>query len=197
MSVILPLVLYSNYYKIVDIIQLPTLLFTWILFINILEVPFLIQFKLDDVLSHINGICTIILGLYTPYILYNKRTHNFTFQNHLVWAVANLFNSFYKDSKYNKLVFMPTVYSILVRETELWVPLRVYSLAFTFMIVSNTYLTNIFTGTSLDKTLPKLTTDKYYKVSVCSIIINVLITLLLIKNGTNSTLLGSLINGFT
>lgn len=208
-TVILPLVLYSNYYKIKYFIQLPPLFFTWVLFINILEVPFLIQFRSEDVLSHINGICTIILALYTPYILYNKNTQIFTFRDNLIWTVANLFilgsfyvfNSYYKGSAYVKLVLfsvcMPTVYSILVRDTELWIPLRIYSLALTSMIVSSTYLTDLFTGTSLDKILLKFTNEKYYKLRAFSVCVNVLISMWLIKRGTKDTLVGSLINGFT
>lgn len=168
--------------------------------------PFLVQFKTDDVVSHINGICTIILALYTPYLLYNKKTHHFTFHNNLLWAVAYTFilgsfyafNSYYRDSKYIKLIiillFMPTAYSMLIRDTELWIPLRVYSLALTCMIVSSKKLTDVFTGTTLDKTLQKMTNKNYSILRSCSVAVNVVIVLWLMKQGTDHTLLGYLLN---
>jgi hypothetical protein len=60
------------------------------------------------------------------------------------------------------------------------------------MIVSSTYLTDLFTGTSLDKIFPKFTNEKYYKLRACSVCVNVFISMWLIKRGTKHTLLGSL-----
>uniref|UniRef100_A0A6C0CP13 Uncharacterized protein n=1 Tax=viral metagenome TaxID=1070528 RepID=A0A6C0CP13_9ZZZZ len=202
-SVLLPLLIYANYYYFKDKITLPGIFFTSLMVLNLLEVSFLVQFKCSETLSYINGIFVTILALYTPIFKYDKRLSLYLYDNHWFWSISSsimlsvfyLFNNFYSLTRYVKLlifsIVMPTIYSFISGDTKLWLPLRFFSLAFIFAIVSNNYLTTLVTN---NEHITDYTSDKYNNLRLIGTFINFLCTIYLIKGGISGTFLSTLIS---
>ena len=82
LSVLIPLIFYSNYHFFSNNMKThEVIIFTFILFINILEPAFMLEFFKSDFLSNINGIFLIILAFFTPKLFFNPVSLNIEFSN--------------------------------------------------------------------------------------------------------------------
>ena len=205
-SVFIPIILYTCYPYLNQSINIPTLFFTIVLALNILEPPLLIQLYCKEPLSIINGILTIILALYTPILSFDKKIGFITFNNHWLWTLSNtaVLGSFYLfNDKYNTtpsvqkwLLFaiaFPTIFSILMKSTNLWLPLRVYSLALVLFMYSNPSLNKIMTNKN-DRYLTDFTKDRYNWLRLVSVITNIGLVAAMVKHGNKNTFIDYLLN---
>ena len=199
-----PILIYP-YYKYIFYTKNPeSLLFTILLALNILIAAILLGLKSDEKLSNLNGIYLLVLALLTPKLYYDSKSENIIFKNNQLWGIVYtilltstyLFNDFYYEMNWRYpgiySVIIPTIHSLMYNNTSLWLPLRAYSLVLTFLVMIK--------FPSIEKTLShKLnstilwSTDKYDSIKLVVSIVELVFTVLLIKQGKENTLLEYLI----
>ena len=201
-SIFIPLVIFTCFTYINKIIKIPALIFSFILAINILEPPLIVQFFNEEPLSIINGLLTVILALYTPILSLDKSSGLIGYNNHWLWTIANttilgsfyLFHDFLNNGSVKKwLLFsliLPTAFCLIAGSTKLWFALRVYSLALALFLVRRY---EVITQKS-DEYLFEFTKNKYDWLRLISIVINTVITILMINQGNKNTIIGYLLN---
>jgi len=201
LSVFIPLLIYPNYNNIFDTkTNKQTVLFTIILVFNILQPALLLCLNSSEKLSKLNGIYLIVLAILTPKLYYNEQTQNIIFTDNILWCISStimlsstyLFNDFYykMNWRYPGLysIIIPTLHTIIYNNTSLWLPLRAYSLALTFIIMIK--------FPSLEKEISEKlnskilwSTNNYDTVKFAYSGIELILTLLLIKQGHRDTFL--------
>lgn len=196
-SVLFPILLYSYYNVIPTRFRFSLIVFSLILVINIIEPAILLEFKYNEKLSIINGICLLILAGLTPIITLKN---NIIGHNNILWGIAYsviltntyLFNNYYLGSNWRYVgiysVWIPTIISVLLNNYRLWIPLRIYSLVLTFFI---------------DITFPKIhdklvetidikvdfSDNKYNNIKLLFTILSIIIIIILLKQGIKNTFL--------
>lgn len=200
-SIFIPLIFYSNYNLISKWVNVS--IFSYILAINIIEFIFLVEFNSKKILSKINGICMLILVMYTPIMI--LKNNIIGYENNNLWGFCNLlflskgylFNSFIFS---HDIVFpvvysniISTVMSLLLGSSMFWVPLRIYSLAIIYFI--DIIFPNVHKTISR-KFINKypLPTNKYYNFDLMYTVVNIIFCFILISRGYQNTILESLIN---
>lgn len=150
-SVLIPLIFYANYWLIEKYTSLYKsqllYIFSFILFINVLEPSIILELTNSNIFSNINGLLLLLLAIYTPKLIYDKDLREIVFEDkHISWGIASsiiltftyLFNSYYRNMnwRYSGIysVVIPSLYCLLANSANLWLPLRVYSISLTFLI---------------------------------------------------------------
>ena len=206
LSVFIPLILYTCFTKINKVVHVPVIVFSIILAVNILEPPLLVQFLNDEPLSIINGILTVILALYTPLLSVDKNTELIGFDNHWLWVIANvtilgsfyLFHDFYKSAPTLQkwllfAIIFPAMHSFITGTTREWLATRIYSLAMLLFVYSIPSLRNKV-NSNVDNHFTDYTKDKSDWLRLISVIINIGIAAMMIKEGNKNTVIGYLLN---
>ena len=195
-SVLIPLFFYS-YHRLFPNINIATII-SYILALNVSEPGLLIGINSNEILSKINGLCIVILALYTPKL--TLKNNIIGYDNNQLWGICKtillttvyLFNDyFYKDNwRYPAIyaLLIPTFVSLFTNNSRYWVPLRVYSMIITWFI-TNKYpnihdnMVNYLNSKYL------LSTDKYNKHKAIFVIIGIIVTIKLILQGKINTIL--------
>ena len=146
LSVFIPLLIYPNYKYLFDTKNKHSVLFTTLLAFNVLQPALLLALNSSETLSKLNGISLIILALLTPKLYYSDKTQNIIFPRNILWGISStvilistyLFNNFYYKMNWRYLglysIIIPTIHTIINNDSSMWLPLRAYSLALTFLI---------------------------------------------------------------
>ena len=205
-SVLMPILLYANYYLVAGKGKFESLLLTSLLALNIIEPAIVVQLWDGEWVSVMNGILTVVLALYTPIITYDWAKPSIGFTHHSKWIIAYVFvlGSFYLFNDYYRQatgwvpwgvfsVVMPGVYSLLTGSTNLWVPLRAYSLFLSFFLMVNPTLASItMSANSVLTTNYMMFDDKYDAVRQVCLVAGVITTGLVVRDGASGTILGEL-----
>lgn len=195
-SVLIPLFFYS-YHSLFPNINLLTIL-SYILALNVSEPGLLVGINSNEVLSKINGLCIVILALYTPKL--TLKDNIIGYDNNQLWGVCKtillttvyLFNDyFYKDSwRYTAIyaLLIPTIVCLFTNNSRYWVPLRIYFMVITWFI-ANKYpeIHDNMTDYLNNKYL--LSTDKYDIYKGFFVIIGIITTIKLVLQGKINTVL--------
>lgn len=146
LSVFIPVLLYTwhDYFSPRFISKNTLLLILQIvLAVNIFEFGYLIDFKSEKPLSKANSIFIIALALLTPQLIIKNGIIGF---DNIWWAIGysiilgstHFFGERYYKNTYKFAgiysITMPTVYSLITGSTQMWLPLRVYSLILSFIL---------------------------------------------------------------
>ena len=205
LSVLIPLIFYSNYHFFLNNMKKhEVIIFTFILFIIILEPAFMLEFFKYDLLSNINGIFLIILAFFTPKLLFNPVSLNIEFSNHIWWSLSStiilnclyLFNDYYRgiNWRYSGIfsITVPTIHSLVVGNTNLWLPLRVFSLTLSFLITN--FFEN-FDNYFTDQITKKIrwTSSNYNNINVIGNILGFISLIPVIYKGYDDTILDYII----
>ena len=195
-SVLIPLFFYT-FHDLFPNINIVTIL-SYILALNVSQPGILLGINSKEWLSKINGLCIVILALYTPKL--TLKNNIIGYDNNQLWGICKtillitvyLFNDyFYKHSwRYAGIyaLLIPTIVSLLTNNSRIWLPLRVYFLVITFFIMTKypeidnnmtLYLNNNYL----------FSTDKYDTYKGIFVIIGIIATIKLILQGRKNTIL--------
>ena len=198
--VFLPILIYPYYKYIFSTKTSTSLLFTLILALNIVLVAFLLGLKSDEKLSNLNGIYLLILALLTPKLFYDTKSENIIFTNNQLWGIVYtmlltstyLFNDFYFKMNWRYAgiysLIIPTMHSLINNDTSLWLPLLAYSLVITFLIMIKFPFIEEILSQKLNS-MVLWSTDKYDPLKLIFSLIELVLTILLVKQGKENTLL--------
>ena len=199
--VFIPLFLYT-FYDMFPNINIAGLL-SYILALNVAEPGILLGINSNEILSKITGICLVIVALFTPKLSLENNIIGYG-NNHL-WGLSKtillttvyLFNNYFKEHvwKYAGVysLLVPLFVSLLVNNSRLYLPMRIYSLVLTYIIIIKYPEIHSNMSSYLNKKY-KLTTDKYDKFKSVFVCICVIITLCVIYQGTKNTIIDKFYN---
>ena len=194
--VLVSLIFYS-YHNIFSNVDIPILI-SYMLALNIVEPGIILGINSKEWLSKINGLCLIILALYTPKLTLKNKIIGY--DNNQLWTITYsillivlyLFNDFFykSDWKYPGLyaLLIPLSWSLYMNNSRIWLPLRLYSLVITWVIMTN--YPNIHNNMSsyLNHRYP-LTTSNYDIYKSLSVIIGIFATIKVVLQGRTNTIL--------
>jgi hypothetical protein len=201
MSIFATIKLYSVFitvalYTFNNIFKIPSHIFSYMLAINILEPAFLLEFITKEPLKIINGILLIICALLTPIMSTHNNVIGFT---NLTWIIScsvfltqtYLFNKFFDNDHWRFSViaalWIPTTFSFLTNNTQLYIRLRGFALLMIFYTACLSYKT-------LKRVENIVRPNK--KNEYISTIIGSVCVCLLLKQGIDNTVLQKIIKNF-
>ena len=207
-SVLIPLLIFANFYLLPKRFRKYAYIFTYILAFNMLQPVFLIQLKDSEIMSKINALLLFILAFYTPKLHFNESLKVIAFENkhNISWIIASclvlgslyIFSDYYKRSHWQYIglysILMPAIVTLINKDNTLWSSLRVYSLALSFLILFDP-IKSIYEQTT--KGLVSnydLSHDKYDIARAVTLIMSTIATGYVIKNGTKNTVIDYLLS---
>ena len=200
-SVLIPLLMFANFYLLPKSFHKYAYIFTYILAFNMLQPVFLIQLKDSEIMSKINALLLFILAFYTPKLHFNDSLKVIAFENKhdISWIIASclvlsslyIFSDKFKQSHWQYIglysILMPTIVTLINKDNTLWASLRAYSLALTFLILFDP-IKSIYEQTT--KNLVSnydLSHDNYDIARAITLMVSTIATGYVIKNGTKNT----------
>lgn len=200
-SVLIPLLIFANFYLLPKSFRKYAYIFTYILAFNMLQPVFLIQLKDSEIMSKINALLLFILAFYTPKLHFNESLQIIAFENKddISWIIAScfvlgslyIFSDYYKQSPWQYIglysILMPAIVALISKDNTLWASLRAYSLALSFLILFDP-IKSIYEQTT--KNLVSnydLSHDKYNIARAAMLMMSTIATGYVIKSGTKNT----------
>ena len=199
--VFIPLILYT-FYDMFPNINIAGLL-SYILALNVAEPGILLGINSNEILSKITGICLVIVALFTPNL--SLKNNIISYDNNHLWGLSYtilittvyLFNDYFQDHSWKYAgvysVIIPMLLSILINDSRVFLPLRIYSLVLSYIIIIKYPEIHSNMSSYLNKKY-KLTTDKYDKFKSVFVCICVIITMCVIYQGTKNTIIDKFYN---
>tara|TARA_E500000178_G_C16836488_1_gene668525 strand:+ start:30 stop:803 length:774 start_codon:yes stop_codon:yes gene_type:complete len=194
--VLISLVFYS-YHDMFSIVDIPIII-SYMLALNIAEPGIMLGINSKKWLSKINGFCLIILALYTPKL--TLKNNIIGYDNNQLWTITYsillgilyLFNDyFYKSNwKYPGIyaLLIPISLSLYMNNSRIWLPLRLYSLVITWLIMTNYPDIHRTISSYLNNTYA-LTNNNYDLYKSLSVIIGIFATIKVVLQGKTNTIL--------
>lgn len=194
--VLIPLFFYS-YHDMFSSVNIPTIL-SYILALNIAEPGVLLGIHSKELLSKINGLCLLIIALYTPQL--TLKDNIIGYDNNQLWGIAcsilltivYLFNDYFYKHKWKYAgiyaLLIPTSISLYMNDSRLWLPLRIYSLVISWFIHNKYETIDDKMSFYLNQNYP-FSTDKYDKYKLLSVIIGIIATIKVVLQGKMNTIL--------
>lgn len=200
-SVLIPMVLFANFYLLPESAKAYAPLFTLVLVFNMLQPIFLIQLKDDEVMSKLNAVLLLILALYTPKAHYDESAKVVCFEdkNVLHWIVASclvlgslyVFSDYYRKSPWQYVglyaILIPTLFSLITGNTTLWPSLRVYAIAASFLVLYDPIKGIYRRAANALASKYDLSHDSNDPLRLLTLIASATATALVVKKGTKNT----------
>ena len=200
-SVLLPLLIFANFYLLPKNFHKYAYVFTYILAFNMLQPVFLLQLKDAEIMSKINALLLLILAFYTPKLHFNDSLKIIAFENKydISWIIASclvlfglyIFSNYYKQDHWQYIglysIFIPTIVTLFNKDNTLWAALRAYALPLSFLVLFDP-IKSIYQQTT--KKLVSnydLSHDKYDIARALLLMMSTIATGYVIKNGTKNT----------
>ena len=202
-SVLIPLLIFANFYLLPKSIHKYAYLFTYILMFNMLQPIFLIQLKDSEIMSKLNAILLLVLALYTPKLHYNESRSIISFKDkhNISWIIASclvlgglyIFSDYYKRAEWQYIglygIIIPTLVSLIGQDTILWPSLRAYALPLSFLVLFDPIKSMYIQTTKKLVTNYDLSHDKYDSARAMLLCLSSIATAYVVKNGTKNTVI--------
>ena len=145
----------------------------------------------------------IILAFFTPKLFFNPVSLNIEFSKHIWWCLSSsiilsclyLFNDYYRgiNWRYSGIfsITIPTIHSLVVGNTNLWLPLRVFSLTLSFLITN--FLKTLIIILLMKSQKNKMDLSKYNNINVIGNILGFISLIPVIYKGYDDTILDYII----